>query len=334
MTLQHVRVNAPVRICDVGGWSDTWFAAHGRVCSIAVQPGVTVDIRQTTRNTRIYVTDAPPCTLYQLESHHPLLAAAFAEIPLPPQHGWDVVVRADIPPGCATGTSAAVAVALLAALACLNGVVFTPHEIAQRAHLLETARLGWQSGIQDQIGAAFGGINDIVMTQYPHSTVTPCLVAQETIMRLNQQLQLWYLGRPHHSSHVHHDVIQRFETIPEAQQLLHPLRQAAADAVIALQQGDLYAYGMALQHNTQGQRTLHPALICADADALISYAATHGALGWKVNGAGGDGGSVSVLWAESSDIAMHTTQILLHYPHMQHIPIQVRMTGIQYDICE
>jgi len=34
-----IRAEAPVRICDLGGWTDTWFAEHGAVCSIAVTPG-------------------------------------------------------------------------------------------------------------------------------------------------------------------------------------------------------------------------------------------------------------------------------------------------------
>ena len=29
---------APIRICDLGGWSDTWFAKRGSVLNIAVKP--------------------------------------------------------------------------------------------------------------------------------------------------------------------------------------------------------------------------------------------------------------------------------------------------------
>ena len=37
-------VEAPVRAADLGGWSDTWFAGRGRVCNVAVSPGVVVRI--------------------------------------------------------------------------------------------------------------------------------------------------------------------------------------------------------------------------------------------------------------------------------------------------
>jgi D-glycero-alpha-D-manno-heptose-7-phosphate kinase len=37
-----VVATAPVRVADVGGWTDTWFGAPGQVCSLAVEPGVQV----------------------------------------------------------------------------------------------------------------------------------------------------------------------------------------------------------------------------------------------------------------------------------------------------
>src|SRR5207237_9326036 len=47
-----VVATAPVRVCDIGGWTDTWFARHGHVCSIAVRPGVTVRATAYPRATR------------------------------------------------------------------------------------------------------------------------------------------------------------------------------------------------------------------------------------------------------------------------------------------
>ena len=35
-----IEVSVPVRICDIGGWTDTWFGGPGRVVNIAVTPGV------------------------------------------------------------------------------------------------------------------------------------------------------------------------------------------------------------------------------------------------------------------------------------------------------
>jgi len=40
-----IEASVPVRICDNGGWTDTWFGGPGRVLNIAVTPGVDVSIR-------------------------------------------------------------------------------------------------------------------------------------------------------------------------------------------------------------------------------------------------------------------------------------------------
>src|SRR5580693_2124394 len=42
-----IEVSVPVRICDNGGWTDTWFGGPGRIVNIAVTPGVVVSIRST-----------------------------------------------------------------------------------------------------------------------------------------------------------------------------------------------------------------------------------------------------------------------------------------------
>src|SRR5215472_8663202 len=42
--LRVIRAVAPIRICDNGGWTDTWFARRGRVFNIAVTPYVEVEV--------------------------------------------------------------------------------------------------------------------------------------------------------------------------------------------------------------------------------------------------------------------------------------------------
>ena len=54
--------------------------------------------------------------------------------------------------------------------------------------------------------------------------------------------------------------------------------------------------------NTEAQRRLHPDLIGAEAQKVIDIAREFGALGWKVNGAGGDGGSLTLLTGGQSSV--------------------------------
>jgi D-glycero-alpha-D-manno-heptose-7-phosphate kinase len=79
------------------------------------------------------------------------------------------------------------------------------------------------------------------------------------------------------------------------------MRTAATSAAVALERGDLAAYGRALTANHDAIRSMHPGLVGRDAAALVALAERCGARGWKVNGAGGEGGSMVVLGSANDD---------------------------------
>jgi len=76
---------------------------------------------------------------------------------------------------------------------------------------------------------------------------------------------------------------------------LSDLRLTAPKSRQALMAGDFPALGQAMIGNTEAQRRLHSDLVSQDAKRIIAIAREHDALGWKVNGAGGDGGSLTLL---------------------------------------
>ena len=237
-----------------------------------------------------------------LPGRHPLFEAIVDEAAIPDGVALDISISSEAPPGSSTGTSASTAVALIGALDALTPGRLTATEVARRAHRIETERLGIQSGVQDQLCAAFGGINYIEISSYPHAIVSPLQLPASTLDQLDQGLVLVYLGRPHASSDVHDRVIATLTGNPErAAKVLDPLRRAATDARDALLRGDLVAYGSTMIANTEAQRRLHRGLVSATAQKVIDVAAAHGALGWKVNGAGGAGGSLTLLVSTEPD---------------------------------
>jgi D-glycero-alpha-D-manno-heptose-7-phosphate kinase len=291
----RIRTTAPVRVADLGGWTDTWFAGAGRVCSVAMEPGAFVDI--------LLADAAGPITLIvgstgerysftvgDQPGRHPLLEAAIAAMPI--KSAATIEVGADVPPGSGLGTSAAVVVALLSGLAAARGMSLSPDELAAMAHGVETG-LGLQSGVQDQWAAAFGGVNDLTV-DYPNVFRREVAIDAETAGELSRRLMTVYLGTPHDSSQLHEEVIT-------ALAMSHPgntfrrLREAAEDGARALALGDFSRYGAAIIDNHEAVRQLHPGLIGKQADMVIGLARACGALGWKINGAGGEGGSITLL---------------------------------------
>jgi D-glycero-alpha-D-manno-heptose-7-phosphate kinase len=300
--LRVVRSAAPIRICDVGGWTDTWFAGRGAVFNVAVHPCAEVQVR--------VFGDGPPGVVLDAEDFgerypvppppapwgpHPLLEATIAYVRVPPNRRLEVSVHSGAPPGAGTGTSAAVTVALVGALDALTPGRLGPHDLARAAHEVETKMLGRQCGIQDQLASAYGGLSYIEMSTYPRATVTTLRVPEARWRELERRLVLVYLGRSHDSSVLHEQVIRDLESAGPDAPALEALRQAAARARDAVSSGDLAALGRAMTANTDAQARLHPALVGSEARQVIAIAREHGALGWKVNGAGGEGGSITLL---------------------------------------
>jgi D-glycero-alpha-D-manno-heptose-7-phosphate kinase len=304
--IRTIAVSVPVRICDIGGWTDTWFGAPGRVLNLAVAPGIAVALRDTDR-----AQPAPS----------PLVQAALDLLPPPRPLAIDITTA--VPAGCGAGTSAAVAVATLAALSVRRGEERSPMELAYAAHRLEVEALGRESGIQDQISAALGGINFLAIDAYPDAEVER-LAAWP---RLDDCLTLLYLGRAHDSSAVHRQVID--DATAQRASALADLRTAADAARTAVLAQDVPAFGVAMVANTEAQRAMHPALVGSEADQVIACAREGGALGWKVNGAGGEGGSMTLLSADANAKAQLERRLASLDERYRLLPIRISDAGLR-----
>ncbi len=274
------------------------------VCHVAVKPGAEVHVITRPRGglpSRVVLDVEQFGDRYGFDprdpipGRHPLLETAIAMVTLPDDRDLEITVRCALPAGSAAGTSAAVVVALLGALDALTPGRLSPADIAAAAHRIETEGLGLQSGVQDQIASAHGGINLVVIDTYPNAQLARVPASETTRRQLEQRTLLVYLGRPHRSSAIHDHVIAALDGDGDADGRLKPLRTAARQGALALAQGDLDAYGDAMARNTVAQFELHPDLIGREARQVITIARQQRATGWKVNGAGGSGGSVAIL---------------------------------------
>ena len=80
--------------------------------------------------------------------------------------------------------------------------------------------------------------------------------------------------------------------------------------------------------NTEAQRALHPALIGTDASRVIDCLQCSGALGWKVNGAGDEGGSLTILSGTTDAKATIERLVSSLSPHYRILPIAIDTTGV------
>jgi D-glycero-alpha-D-manno-heptose-7-phosphate kinase len=337
--IRVVNSTAPIRICDNGGWTDTWFAHHGSVFHIAVSPVVEVQLtvfREDSNSGRFIINAQNYKDRYTIGQpngtygKHPLIEAVLDCVPVPHGHAVELSIYSEAPAGCATGTSASVTVAVIGALDCLTPGRLNPYEVAALAHKVEAEMLHRQCGIQDQIAAAFGGINFIEIDNYPHATGDPIKLPGSTEQELEARLSLIYVGLNHSSSHVHEMVIRQLEDAGPEAKGLETLRTTAAKARDALYRCEFVALGRSMIENTEAQRNLHSELIGTAHQQIIDIARDYGAFGWKVNGAGGEGGSITLLSGPDRAVRRSMLQAIeCTNPNFRNIPIRLSHFGLR-----
>ena len=338
---------APTRINDIGGWTDTWFAQQGKVLNMAVFPLVEVRI-QVLENRE----NMDQRVLVRLENYgealwinpenpafdqHPLIQGTINSVPIPKDVILHISLFSHVPAGSSTGTSASVCVTLLSALDQLprQNRARTPLEIAYMAHRVETDKLGLQSGIQDQMAAAHGGICFIDMFNYPEATVTKLDVEEALLQELSHRTSLIYLGQSHSSSAMHEEVIAFLEKKGAQFTIIQALRSLAEQAKNHLLGGNLDAYGDVMIQNNECQRSLHSGLISEEADTVIDIAKKYRAVGWKVNGAGGKGGSLTILGNKDTKLSEEMLEEINSLGKgIRSIPISLARFGVTVQVEE
>ena len=287
---------APVRICDIGGWTDTWFYPRGAVFNIAVDLFNYIRVCENNRNSiRITSENLEINTEFDVKNivydgKLDLLKAVINRMDI--NKGIDVLVRSDMPPGCGTGTSASVAVALISALSKFQGEEKDPSEIANLAHQIETSELKLESGVQDQYAAAHGGIN-FMEIDYPSVKITPINITKSRIYEYENQLILVYFSS-RSSSEMHEAVIKKFKQNDET---VIKAFDAIKNCALEMKKSSkltLEEIGEILSTNWQAQKQLHPLMTNPSIQKAEKIARDKGALGFKCNGAGG-GGSATIL---------------------------------------
>jgi len=325
-----IRARAPVRFCDLGGWTDTRIVPEGRVLNfsaalythVTLHVGAFASITIESCDTDDYerVTD-----IRQLEYNNvlDLFKAAIKRTGI--KRGVRIVVRSDAPPGSGLGSSAALGVATMGALSHFLNWNLLPYEVAREAQGLEVEELGLECGVQDQIAAAYGGVN-YMNVQYPEARVFPVALDTATLCELEDRLVLVYTGMSHFSSAMHQKVIAAYEAGEAAtRRAFTTLAECAVRGKEAVMMGDLEAFAEVMNDNWRAQKDLHPDITTPDVEALHAAAQAAGAIGFKLNGAGG-GGTATLLCRRNRD---HLVRRAVEAVGMQVLPAKIDFTGLR-----
>ena len=202
--------------------------------------------------------------------------------------GIDAQLSSDYPVGAGLGGSSAAGVALSGALAAVADAPLRPQALAALSRDIETTELGIAGGYQDHYAAAFGGA---LLMHFDEGVSVEQLPLSE---RLQHELAhrgiLIYTGE----SRISGDTIVavRDAYLAGESRVANALARMKSLALLmadALRGEDVDELGALVGEHWDAQRALHPSITTARIDAIMSAAATAGALGAKALGASGGG---------------------------------------------
>lgn len=203
----------------------------------------------------------------------------------------DIHIFADLPARTGLGSSSSFTVGFLNALYALEGRVVSKQKLAEEAIHIEQNLIGENVGCQDQVHAAFGGLNVIEFGREGVS-VRPVVITREKYEYLESSLLVFYTGLSRFASEIaieqientRRKVLDRYlgkmhRMVNDAEKILS--EENPPEMVKAL--GELLHEGWVLKKRLSGRITTD------FIDGLYENARKAGAYGGKLAGAGGGG---------------------------------------------
>ena len=220
--------------------------------------------------------------------------------------------EADLPARSGLGTSSSFAVGMLNAFYALKGKYADKRKLADEAIYLERVLCEEAGGWQDQIAAAFGGLNRINFHAGGYE-VLPIIISPERKKKLNENLMMFFTGFTRFSSEM--QKVNNVTAKDKTAQLLEMLALVDdAEKVLVDSKSDLDDFGRLLDHTWKLKRQTGSKISTNSIDELYEKGIKAGALGGKLLGAGGGGFLVFYVTPDKQIAVREAMKDLLYVP--------------------
>lgn len=220
--------------------------------------------------------------------------------------------EADLPARSGLGTSSSFAVGMLNAFYALKGKYADKKKLAEEAIHLERVLCAESGGLQDQIAAAYGGLNRIDFKDNDFE-VTPIIISPERKKELNDNLMLFFTGFSRFSSNIAKTQEKAIRDKKNLQ-LLEMLRLVDEAEGILTSKMDLNEFGRLLDYTWKLKRGITTDISTDSIDSLYEKAIQAGATGGKLLGAGGGGFLLFYVEEDKQEKVKETMSDLLYVP--------------------
>ena len=227
-------------------------------------------------------------------------------------HEIRLTYEGDLPARTGLGTSSTFAVGMLNAFCALKGKMMSKAQLAQEAIHVERDILQEHGGWQDQVAAAFGGLNRIDFKDNEFK-VSPIVIHPDRKAQLDNSLMLFYTGVTRFSSEVQKDTFAKPQD--KKAQLKEMLALVDdAQAILEDKNADLNDFGRLLDHTWKLKRGTGSKVSNGSIDELYERGIKAGALGGKLLGAGGGGFLLFYVEPDKQQNVVNALSELMHVP--------------------
>lgn len=305
----------PFRMSFFGGGTDfpEFYREHGgRVISTTFDKYCYVNVRHLPRffnyKTHLTYSQVEYVNSYD-EIHHPAIREAMRMLDM---HDLRLTYDADLPARSGLGSSSSFAVGMLNAFYALKGKYVDKRRLADEAIYLERVLCKEAGGIQDQIAASFGGLNQISFYENGYE-VSPIIITQEKKEMLNDNLILFFTGFSRLSAEI--QKVTAMEMGSKTKQLLEMLALVdEAKEVLTDKDADIDEFGRLLDVTWKLKRQTGSKITTDGIDDVYKRAIDAGATGGKLLGAGGGGFLLFYVDRERQRSVKEALGNLLHVP--------------------
>ena len=285
----------PLRVSFFGGGTDypAYFRRHpGAVIGMAIDRYIyisalkladIIDYRYRVTYSRLERTKSLD------EIVHPVVRAVLGHYGI--DDPFDISIQADLPASSGLGSSSSFTVGLVHLVTALKKCSMTRLDLGRAAIHVEQHLIKENVGAQDQLHAAFGGMNRFDFVD-GRIRITPVQMSAVCLDHFLASLVLVYTGRTRFASQVLKDQMVATQERKIDRELSH-LLALVSQAADVLEGNDPEAmikdFGAMMHDGWQTKRKLSPSVSSPEIDALYDAALLAGAIGGKLCGAGGGG---------------------------------------------
>ena len=232
-------------------------------------------------------------------------------------HGLDIIHHGDLPAMSGLGTSSSFTVGMIHALEALKGAATKKQDLAIRAIEIEQKILKENVGSQDQVAAAFGGLNRINFHTDGKFSVNKLIISRERVKQIEGSICMFYTGIIRIANTITGSQIENIRNGLDLSNVMDVVDEF--EDLLGKSGNFVENFGKLLERQWEIKKNYADNISNNFIDKIYMKAKNNGAIGGKLLGAG-SGGFILFVTEDKKRLINALNEVL-------HVPIEIDTEG-------